>query len=769
MTTMLAHSEVTVPTELLQWRLSAATAPSIASKTWTNTNIAIGDIVDWMQNPKSTKETGAYLLGKISGSRRRKGSIQSRSAIALDADYPTESFFDDLRSALGDAVCLVHDTYSSHDDARRYRVIIPLAEDISPDVYVVEATRLVESIGESHFDASTTQAERGMFLPATRWDGYSYWAFGSALHTVDVAASAPMVDISLDTDFDPTALAGPAGQFNAVYTDLAELVGTFDLPYEQDADGRWSYKPAKSRGGLVEIRPRVWFSHHSSDPAHGHRLTAFDLVRAHKFSELDTDEDLRRDFSSRASYRAMEELALTDSRVVERMFPGTTTSAEPDDSESYSQHELAAHLAKKYWVKRQNGIPSSVPVLDLVFQHDPVLASLEHNLLLGQTVATMRPPWRAEEASGQYLIQDADVAAMSSYLYRSYYVIASQTTLEARLAEISLTRGYSPMRRYLEGLPEWDGEQRLRSCAPGVAPSDYSEMVMRKALCAAISRVYEPGCKWDHLVVLQGTEGLGKSVFLERLFQGMTSSLTRTDSVDALREAHRSWAVIADEGDILTAAGFNSLKEFVTKTHDMYREAYARRAVDAPRSFTIWATTNDEFFLRNRQGNRRFLVLRCENKADFDLLLDDDYINQLWAEAMAYYRMGEPLYLTDDEAKLSADVRDEFTRTDVIEGVVASFADSLVAADWDDMSIEERRQWIVQRDAGLVTGTATRDEICAAQVWVEGLGKPIADARDSDYSRIETALKALEGFSMSDRKIYLPGYGRQRVFIRDSE
>lgn len=775
MSTIISRGTVTLSDEILATKLDVAQASSIASKAWENTEVSILDIIDWMDHPDSKKATAAYLLGKISGQRRRKGSIVSRSAIALDVDYPTETFVVDLKCAIGDAVFLLHDTFSSSDVQRRYRVIIPLAESVLPDIYLAEARRLVGAIGKNYFDPSTVQAERGMYRPATQWDGYHYLAEGSTLHTVNIddlqidVPVAHMVD-----DFDPYKLQGVVGAFNRTFDSLEALVERFQLPYTKTGN-RWSYTKAKSQGGLVEMSPGVWFSHHASDPVGGHRATAFDLVAAHMYGDLDTDES--KPLHQRASFKKMMDFARSLPEVVAEEVRGKdaflldqldTLSSGSEEKEK-APVDLRVFLRQNYYSKTHGHVPASVEVLDFVFTRDELLAGIEYDQLAGQMISTIRPPWRSHEESGRYVLHDADVAAILSYLWREYNIGCSKATMELRLDEMTLTRGYSPVKRYLESLPEWDGEERLRGCAPGVVPSDYSDMVMRKALCAAIARAYEPGCKWDHVVILQGSEGLGKSLFLERLFQGLTSTLSQVDSTDALREAHRSWAVIADEGGILTAKNFNALKEFVTRTHDLYREAYARRAIDAPRKFVIWATTNDEFFLQNRQGNRRFLVLRCEGKADFDLLLNDDYIAQLWAEALAYYRMGEPLYLTDEEMQLSADVRDEFTRTDVIEGVVASFADSLVTQDWDDLSIEERRQWIVQRDAGLVAGTATRDEICAAQVWVEGLGKPIADARDSDYSRIETALKALEGFSMSERKIYLPGYGRQRVFIRDLE
>src|SRR5699024_12437129 len=88
---------------------------------------------------------------------------------------------------------------------------------------------------------------------------------------------------------------------------------------------------------------------------------------------------------------------------------------------------------------------------------------------------------------------------------------------------------------------EWDGTPRLEEALPGVVPTDYTRLVARKCLVAAVARVFDPGCKWDHTLIIYGEEGLGKTHWISRMSKGYTAPLGDIRSKDTLLSMQRSW------------------------------------------------------------------------------------------------------------------------------------------------------------------------------------------------------------------------------------
>src|SRR5690606_6910381 len=139
---------------------------------------------------------------------------------------------------------------------------------------------------------------------------------------------------------------------------------------------------------------------------------------------------------------------------------------------------------------------------------------------------------------------------------------------------------------------------------------------------------------------------------------------------------------------------------------------------------------------------------------DFDALTDD-YIDQLWAEAVHLYRSGERLYLEELESVLAAEEREAFVEEDALSGVVQEYLDTLVPEDWEEMSPDARSLWLQNRADGLVApGTHRIRRTCSAQVWVEALGRRFGEHKRTDLLEINTVLKGLPGWKA------LPGRSR---------
>lgn len=759
--------------------LRAITAPRRDSRHWKPTTFTWDDLLGWMEQPASKKEAGGYVLGTFAettvdhedrkgctATHRSKYAVQERDALTLDVDSPDKGFLEALDITLGFRA-LAHSTWSSSPDGRRYRLIVPLDRPVTPDEYHVTSSVLMDQIGSHQFDPGSVQPERYMFRPSTQDPSWFEWREVDG-HLVSVDGLLEDWDPDLSkipmpsknrSKRDPYELAGAAGAFNRAYS-LEQAIETFELPYEPAGAERWHLVGALGAAGMGAIGDGLVYSHHVADPAGGQACSVFDLVRLHRFGHMDDEAALGKPVNRRPSHQAMLDLASTDSRVVAELV-GLDFDAEMD-----------AHAEDNWKLKLQFNARSgkfldTIQNWDIVRDHDPVFAGLYYNELT-MSVETDQPfPWRPLEQGGA-VVRHTDRSQLCHYLEREYHVRPSRTFVDELIDAHAMRRYVNPVKDYLETL-EWDGTPRVEECLPGVKPTDYTRMVARKSMTAAVARMMKPGIKWDHTLVLFGDEGLGKSYWIDRMARGYSATLGPIHQKDTLITMQRTWIMVADEGHSLRKADADVQKEFLTRTADVFRMPYERESQVHHRHSVIWSTTNDEIFLRRQAGNRRFLIVQCTERVDFDLLTDE-YVDQVWAEAVHLYRQGERLFLEETEGQEAAEVREHFTEEDALGGVIDEFLETLVPEDWDDMSPDQRIQWRLDRANGMgERGTVQQQRTCSAQLWVEALGRRFGDHRRADLLEINASLKRLPGWRSVKGRHRVPGYGPQVIFERIPE
>ena len=742
--------------------LAIATAPLRDSKKWTQDTITWEELTSWVKAPASKKECGNYVLGTLRGTVRSKTTIVSRSALTLDSDSANADLV--LEVGLLGHAALAHSTFQSTPSAPRLRIVLPLLRDVLPDEYVVLAREMMERLGEESFDPGSSQPERYMFRPsAKKPEWFQSWVMDGPLLDPDEILEDADFDLSnaqvprRSRKRDPFAIDGVVGAFNRAYT-IGEAIEQFELPYTAVDAHRWTLVGARSVAGLNQIAEGLVFSHHVTDPAWGMTCSAFDLVRVHLFGELDEKAPENTPVNRMPSHTAMAELATKDKRVT-RELVGVDFANEMD--------ELADELEETNWRDRlrwaKNGkIEDVIGNWDLIVAHDPLFTGLAYNELTGVVEYDGVLPWRTEEQGGK-TFNRTDRAALNHHLERVYRLRPSRALVDELIDTAAQKRFNNPLKDYLRGL-KWDGTPRVETCLPGVRPTKYTRMVARKALAAAAARVLEPGCKWDHTLVLFGAEGLGKSWWIEKLARGYTANLGRINDKDTLITMQRSWIMVADEGFSLRKADADATKEFLTKTEDIYRMPYDRESVAHKRHCVIWSTTNDDVFLRRQEGNRRFLIVKCEEAFDFDIMTQE-YVDQLWAEAVELYRGGEELFLKDPEQQLARREREFFTEEDSLAGALQQWLDTLVPATWAKMSIDARKTWMANQAEGLVEGEHPITRTCTRQLWFEALGQTI-EPKPIDLLAIGRSLKTLPGWEPVEGRHRVPGYGAQTVYAR---
>ena len=181
--------------------------------------------------------------------------------------------------------------------------------------------------------------------------------------------------------------------------------------------------------------------------------------------------------------------------------------------------------------------------------------------------------------------------------------------MDSALLIISAQNKINDVKRYLERLV-WDGVPRVETLLPdylGAVDNAYTRAVMKKFLCAAVARAIEGGVKFDYMPIATGPQGIGKSTFLAILGgEWFSDSLTTFSGKEAAELIQGTWINEIGELSAFSKQETQVIKQFLSKTHDIYRAAYGRRTEKYPRRCVFFGTSNDHEFLKDATGNRRF-------------------------------------------------------------------------------------------------------------------------------------------------------------------
>ncbi len=288
---------------------------------------------------------------------------------------------------------------------------------------------------------------------------------------------------------------------------------------------------------------------------------------------------------------------------------------------------------------------NAIHVMTLSLEWAGVLA---FNAFDGSVVKLREPPMRSTERPAGYQLgewTDTDSSLACAWLSRVAGVHVTPAIAGRAAYAVAQQRQIHPVREYLNGLA-WDGTQRLPDFLHGYLGAEstvYTRAVGVRWMISAVARVYEPGCKVDHAVVLEGKQGVGKSSALEVLagkwFSDTPIVFGEKDSYEALRGV---WIYEFPELSSLRKSDVESQKAFMSKRTDRYRRPYAEGQTTWPRQVVFAGTTNDDRYLIDPTGNRRFWPVRC-GAIQLNKLREDR--DQLWAEAVVRYEGKEAWHL----------------------------------------------------------------------------------------------------------------------------
>lgn len=646
--------------------------------------------------------------------------------------------------------------------------------------YPAVGRMVAKDIGIDLFDDTTYEPCRLMYWPSTSVNGEFFYdeLDGADLNPDDYldkyddwrdtstwpvsSRQSEVIRHTLSEQADPVTKPGIVGAFCRAYT-VEEAINTFlsDI-YEPSAmNGRYDYIPADSSAGLVIYDSKFAYSHHATDPVCGRLLNAFDIVRLHRFGELDDRAALDTPIGKLPSFKAMSDFALKDNNVKAVYAAERKMQAETEFSDEDWQNHLELDKA--------GNIKNTLRNLTLILQNDENLKSLVFNQLLDGMEIKGDVPWKHPSKYWR----DADDAQLISYVDTNYGTFSARN-YEISVAKVTDDRSYHPIREFIEELPDWDGVKRVDSLLVdylGAEDTSYTRAVTRKTLCAAIKRVLNPGCKFDTILVLNGPQGIGKSTLIAKLAgEWFSDSLNLSDTKDktAAEKLQGYWILEIGELAGLKKAEVETLRSFLSRQNDIYRASFGRRATPHLRQCVFFGTTNAESgYLRDTTGNRRFWPVKTPGggtKHSWELTQYD--IEQIWAEALVYVKGGEKLYLDATIDDLAKSEQRAAMESDEREGLVREYLDTLLPDNWNNMELFERRNYLNGSEFGesLHTGTVKRTSVSNMEIWCECFGKERANIRKTDSTELTGILKRL-GWKRLDNKARIPLYGPQYIFV----
>jgi len=738
------------------------------------------------------KDVGGYVCGTLNSPRRKANNVTGRDVITLDLDNIAAGGTEDVLrriEGLGVGYC-VYSTRKHHGAAPRLRVLIPFDRTVNADEYEPCARKMAEYIGLEMADPTTFEVARLMYWPSCCSDSqYIYYWADKPFVSADglLAQFADWRDVSLwpampgAANFtklavkqgDPEGKVGGVGAFCRtydIYRAMDELLPGIYSPVDNMPD-RYTYIDGSTTGGAVLYDSgKFMFSHHATDPCGGRLVNAFDLVRLHKFGDKDETAKEGTPNNRLPSYAAMFEY-ITELPGVMALVAQERSAAAQIDFEGVpaTNDEDAANWESLLDISSQTLRPkSTIDNVRIILEHDPNLAGkFALNMFAGRGEVLGALPW--DKRAKRRLWDDNDNSGLYWYMEKRWEINANGK-IDSALSLHSNDHAFNEVQDYLNA-QVWDGVPRLDSLFIdylGATDTEYNRTVARKSCVAAVARAMTPGCKYDNMTILVGPQGIGKSTLLDKLSRGWFNDSIRTfEGKEASELLQGVWIVEVSELDAFRRTDVARIKQFLSLRADRFRAAYGRHVKELPRPCVFFGTTNTKDFLQDTTGNRRFWPVNTSEQEATKSVWGDlpGEVDQIWAEAVVYWRMGETLYLTGAVEAAAKAKQEEHREASPYEAITLDFISRKVPEDWETWKIERRRMYWGGGIQGDIA-TVPRDRVCAAEVWVEALGGLPKDLTKIIAREINNCIDRLDEWQRTPNVRKFGPHGVQRGFMR---
>jgi hypothetical protein len=349
--------------------------------------------------------------------------------------------------------------------------------------------------------------------------------------------------------------------------------------------------------------------------------------------------------------------------------------------------------------------------------------------ILGESPWGSSGPWRDDDSSQACI-----------YVQRKYGIYVQTGIVFEAANTVARKSPFHPVRRYLEQL-QWDGTLRLGQGAAryfGAEDTEYTRAVFQRWMISAVARIFEPGCKADCMLILEGPQGLLKSTAL-RILAGVwyTDDIAEVGTKDAALQIIGVWIVEFSELDAHAKATTTSaaIKAYTSRSKDRFRPPYGRVTIESPRQCVFAGTVNPggAGYLRDETGGRRFWPITCGSIRVDELKKDRD---QLWAEAVHLYQSKSPWWLeTPELCRIAEEQQSERYQGEAWDDVIKAWLSTL---DRDSVSVPEVLSQCILKDRAQWTpsDSARVGRTLTALKWERKRMGP-RDAREWRYRRPE--------------------------------
>lgn len=719
--------------------------PSRLSKKWTNTTMTWGKLAERTAETTRTAETmeeymamsrdeqaqikdvGGVVCGHLKhdktsddkqlAGRKTKENILSRSILTFDLDECPAGFNPKalIKEKLPGVAAIAYTTHKHTPQAPRWRVFIPLSEWVSPFYYEAMARKVGAEIGMQLMDKTTFQYNRLMYWPSTSKDGeFLHFALeGLPISPHDFFEKFPALKresawprhpdeeqlkpimtekegvYNVEKPQASVEKPGVIGAFCRAYP-IEEAIAVFlSNVYTPNGCGRYTYVNGSSSKGLVIYEGQFAYSNHATDPANtGHDLNAFDLVRIHKFGYLDKKSGKNTLPQNMPSYKAMTKFVMDDPRAG-AIFQAEKQAEAASDFEGIDEVTGADKTWREKLQRSKMGVKTTPYNLRLIALNDAKIKKIKFNEFDGYDYSNDKDFYGYKGP----LVTDEGTMKIAGYLCEEYDGSFSQQHVDNMLMGTRRERGFNPVQDYILS-QKWDGVPRCEELLIKYlgAPDDaLTRAISKKWLTAAVRRAFQPGTKFDNMLVLVGAQGCGKSTLLRTLAKDgefSDDSLSfDMDEKQLTEHASAAWILeFAELTGLQYQSGENRAKSYLSSPSDKHRAAYGRRSEKHPRVCVFAGTTNETHFL-NDLSSRKFWVVDCSGNGGPSVWADElrEAVPQIWAEAYTYHIAGYPIYL---EEVLEVEAREmqlahNIDAENPVLGALQQFLDTPIPSDWE--------------------------------------------------------------------------------------
>ena len=785
---MNTDPDATIPSKLeYDKEFSIAVAQSRMSAKWINKSMSVLEFAGKLGTTARTQETfdeyltmskgdqdtikdvGGYVGAMLKGGRRTKASVANRQILTFDIDYGKPETVERVKKALA-AYCYTISSTHKHSEAKpRFRVVGYTDRVMTVEEYQAVARKVAEKIDIEVFDTGSYDVNRLLFWPSTSSDGkFLFYHNDQPFIPVDKmlngygekdawkdtslwprsSRETKRFDRILKHQADPLTKKGIIGAFCRVVSIEQALKDRLGDVYKKESADRYTYIDGSSSKGLVVYDGKFAYSNHDSDPCCGQLCNAFDLVRIHKFGHLDDETSPNTSTVKLPSYTQMIEwaqdvkgvkadLVRSGQAIDESSFDVFNTGNEAPDEDN----EWAGEL--QFTAKGE--LKSSLHNAMTIVQNNPRLKDAMRFNEFSQIL---------ERSDGSQWIEK-DSLNLHKYIGAHYGPDFSSQKIMNAIYQRGYENSHHPVRDYLWGL-RWDGVSRLEPLFIDYFGCPDNVYTREAALCwfaAAVYRVMEPGYKFDFAPVISGEQGVGKTTFLRVMgYEKWYGELSSFDPKIAIEEISGKWLVEINEMGATNKQALEAQKSFLSACYTRTRLAYRRDAENYGRQCVFMGTTNQDEYLKDSTGNRRWWPIEVSVEAiDIEKLKVER--DQIWAEALVLWCGGYETFLTPEAEVLAREAQEAKLEEDEWKGKIEAWLEQ-----------EAYRDRYLSKLGSRGGPLGQRDRVCFAEIWEDCLEQE-GKAWSSDKGRVRHIMKKIEGWKKSDGTWFGNRFGHQRGWV----